>query len=168
MLQYFRRHSSAAVFHHPLDPAPRTAILTGGFQSSHSVRVFPDGLSECVIRFKPACLAAPFSSLKEMVCHGITMELAHSVVAFTYDAGLLLGDDDRDLLWAAFGVPVFEQYLNWKNELLASECEAHAGLHIVSGCGSFAIDKTPCACGNLASRLVTPQTVAPEAELALA
>jgi len=99
---------------------------------------------------------------------GTTMRLAHSVIAFTYDAGHFLRDDDRDLLWAAFGVPVFEQYLNSMNELLASECEAHAGLHVVSGCGSFAIDKTPCGCGNTASRLLSPRTVAPEVELALA
>jgi hypothetical protein len=40
-----------------------------------------------------------------------------------------LGDRDRDLLWQAFELPVFEELRGLDGELLASECEAHSGLH---------------------------------------
>src|SRR5690349_8575842 len=158
MLQFFRRRSTAAVFHHPLDPAPRTAILTDGFQSSRSVRVFPGGWSESVRRFGPSAIAAPLDCLKELASRGLVLELEHAVIALTYEGKNGLDENDRELLWTAFGVPVFEQYLSSRNELLATECEAHAGLHVVNGCSGLAIDNSPCACGSAAPRLESPRT----------
>ena len=168
MLQYFRRRSTAAIFHHPLDPAPRTAILMDGFQASRSIRVFPGGWSEAVSRYQPSTIAAPLEYLRDLAARGAATELQHAVIAFTYDANGRLDEDDRELLWAAFGVPVFEQYLNSRNELLATECEAHAGLHVVSGCGGLATDKSPCPCGSTAPRLESPRILVPELELVLA
>ena len=60
---------------------------------------------------------------------------------------------DRKLFWGAFGVPVFEQYLGLRNELLAAECDAHCGLHVVWGCDDFDLNPDMCACGNGAPRL---------------
>jgi len=168
MLRFFRRRSSAAIFHHPFEPAPRTAILTGGFESSRSARVFPGGWSESVSRFRPSAIAAPVPYLRELAARGVDVELQHAVVAFTYDADVRLSEDDRDLFWTAFGVPVFEQYLSSNNELLATECDAHAGLHIVSGCSGLILEKKACPCGNSAPRLKSPAMVAPEWELVLA
>jgi hypothetical protein len=51
-------------------------------------------------------------------------------------------------------VPIFEQYLSPKNRLLASECDAHQGLHVVSGCEGFRLEHDTCACGNPAPRLI--------------
>jgi hypothetical protein len=168
MLPHFVRRPTAAVFHHPLDPAPRTAILIGGFQSNRSVRVFPAGWSEAVSRYRPAAIAAPLSSLRELAGRRGRMELAHSVVVFTYDPDERMDAEDRDLLWHAFGVPVFEQYLNSRNELLATECEAHAGLHIVNGCGGLETEKIPCPCGSGAPRLKSSRVMVPDLEPALA
>jgi len=168
MLQYFRRRSDEAIFHHPQDPAPRTAILAAGFQSSRSARVFRDGWSEAVRRFKPSAIAAPLEYLKELAATGSGIALKHSVIAFTYEELCRLEDHDRDLLWSAFGVPVFEQYLNSRNELLATECEAHAGLHVVSGCKGIAIDERPCGCGGTSPRLRPPTGAITELALLLA
>jgi hypothetical protein len=76
------------------------------------------------------------------------------VVVFTYAGCAVLSPLGREALWKAFGVPVFEQYLNSKNKLPATECDAHSGLHVVSGCEGFRLEHDICACGNPAPRLM--------------
>jgi hypothetical protein len=168
MLPYFRRRRAAAVFHHPLDPAPRTAILAGGFESNRTTRVFPEGWSDAAQRFKPSAIAAPLQYLIELAAKAETIPLEHAVIAFTNDESGHLADPDRDLLWDAFGVPVFEQYLNAQNELLASECEAHAGLHVLTGCKSQPGDRSPCPCGSTTPRILPADVSVTQLELALA
>jgi phenylacetate-CoA ligase len=41
-----------------------------------------------------------------------------------------LSEEDRNELWRAFEVPIFEQCLGPGGAVLAWECEAHDGLHI--------------------------------------
>ncbi len=43
--------------------------------------------------------------------------------------GAPMTDDHRDLLWRAFGLPVFEQLLGPDGSVIAQECEVHDGLH---------------------------------------
>jgi hypothetical protein len=67
-----------------------------------------------------------------------------------------LNDTDRDRLWRAFRVPIFEQIVGRAGELLAAECEAHDGLHIESPrlkIEGLPIDASPCACGRKTPRL---------------
>ncbi len=40
-------------------------------------------------------------------------------------------EHDRQRLWHAFGLPMFEQHIGLDGEVLACECEAHDGLHIL-------------------------------------
>jgi hypothetical protein len=54
---------------------------------------------------------------------------ARVVVHSSLDGGML-GEDDRDFLWSAFELPVFEELRGFDGELLASECEGHEALHI--------------------------------------
>jgi phenylacetate-CoA ligase len=56
--------------------------------------------------------------------------LTHSLVAFVGPEFGALTSEDRDLLWTRFGVPVYEQLRGLGRELLASECDAHEGLHV--------------------------------------
>jgi hypothetical protein len=74
----------------------------------------------------------------------------------------LLAPVDREALWRAFHVPVFEQIIGARGQLLAAECEAHDGVHIrmegVTAPG-FALDESPCACGLKTSRLASVQPV---------
>ena len=104
-------------------------------------------------------------------------------MAFT---GVLEGpisEDDLDLFWNVFKVPVHEQFYGFGGELLAWECEAHQGLHInsktaifeegsraellvslignpyqpvfrlVSGLSGKLVDET-CACGRTGPRII--------------
>jgi hypothetical protein len=59
----------------------------------------------------------------------VQVERALIVLTGLREGGLT--DSERDRLWDRFGVPVFEQYLGLDGELIARECEAHEGLHIV-------------------------------------
>jgi hypothetical protein len=134
-----------------MDPTPRTAILAPGFQETKVVRVFPAGWNEEAARFRPSSVAGPAEQLRHLTREHL--QLRHAVIAFTYEGQAGLSDEDRDLFWDSFGVPIFEQHLGPGNELLAMECEAHAGLHVMGDFGHLRLDRNSCACGNPAPRL---------------
>lgn len=152
MVVRIRRPSKGAPFIHPIDPAQRTAILAPGFLENRLVRVFPEGWNERARKFNPASIAGPLELLRRMARD--TWAFDQAVVVFTYAGGTGLSPSDRESLWQAFGVPIFEQYLSPKNRLLASECDAHSGLHVLSGCEGFPLEHETCACGNPAPRLM--------------
>jgi len=152
MVIRIRRPPKGAHFIHPVDPAPRTAILAPGFRESRSARVFPEGWTERARRFNPASVAGPLDLLRRLARD--TWSFDQAVVVFTYSGGTGLSPLDRERLWKAFGVPVFEQYLSPRNRLLATECDAHSGLHVVSGCEGFRLEHEVCPCGNPAPRLL--------------
>ena len=151
MLIQLRRRESGARFVHPMDPMPRTAILADGFQRTRLVRVFPHGWDAQAARFQPTSVAAPVDQLRKLVHTGLQLE--HAVIAFTYESDASLSLADRDLFWRAFGVPVFEQFLGPNNELLAMECDAHSGMHVVTGCSGLLLESERCACGSRTPRL---------------
>jgi hypothetical protein len=75
-----------------------------------------------------------------------------------------LTDPDRDWLWSAFRVPIFEQIIGESGELLATECEAHNGMHVQSAklrCEQRDLDTTPCACGRDSPRLFPVREASP-------
>jgi hypothetical protein len=47
---------------------------------------------------------------------------------------------DRDVLWSAFGLPLYEQLLGPDQEALAAECGAHAGLHLLPAAGRLGVN----------------------------
>jgi hypothetical protein len=98
-------------------------------------------------------LAARIVQLRRLACSQARPQISHALVVLRYDTDPTPSQDDRDRLWRLFGVPVFEQYLNERNEVLAMECDAHAGLHVVQGCLDRPLDETRCSCGNPAPRL---------------
>jgi len=144
-----------ATFRAPL--AARTAILVRGFVETRRIRVFPEGWSERTSRFAPEVLAGQLVQLRQLACQIDRPPISHALVVLHYAGDSPVAQEDRDRLWRAFGVPVFEQYLNDRNEVLAAECEAHGGLHVVRGCTELPLDHTLCACGNPAPRLLGPQ-----------
>jgi len=151
MVVRIRRPSKGAAFIHPIDPAPRTAILAPGFCETRTVRTFAEGWSERARKFNPASLAGPLPLLRRLARD--TWSFDQALVVFTYAGGPVVSLGDRDLLWNAFGVPVFEQYLSPRNKLLASECDAHSGLHVITGCEGLPLNHELCPCGNRAPRL---------------
>jgi hypothetical protein len=59
--------------------------------------------------------------------------LSFGLIVLTGVSGPALNDRHRDLIWRAFHVPVFEQLRDWDGNVIARECEAHDGLHLLSG-----------------------------------
>jgi hypothetical protein len=122
--------------HYPLDPAPKTAILLPGFAENGKTKVLAKNWQSRVERFRPEAIAAPLGVLRELARHvehgsAVMAHLQYPIIAFTTVGEGPLSDADRELFWQAFEVPVFEQFLGHENELIAWECEAHDGLHIV-------------------------------------
>ena len=122
-------------FVHPCPSRPRTAVLAEGFRFSARYNRIDDYRDPRLARLKPESIAAPLDTLRALA-RGIESghlwipALTHSVVAF---AGLVegpLSEEDLDLFWRVFQVPIHEQFYGFGGELLAWECEAHQGLHI--------------------------------------
>lgn len=144
-----------AAFHYPLRPAPRTAVLVPGFRSRGPVRVFNEGWGEDAAKFAPQAIAAALPQLEALAG---AVSLTHAIVVFRIAPEPRLTEYEREWLWQAFRVPVFEQVIAQDCALLASECEAHNGLHIESPrfAGDHEIDVAPCGCGRTGPRLVSP------------
>jgi hypothetical protein len=74
----------------------------------------------------------------------------------------VLTEHDRDLIWRRWGVPVYEFLIDSSGHVVASECDAHEGLH-VHGSGAQA-EERECGCGVTGPML--PLGVALDASLA--
>jgi hypothetical protein len=151
-----------SVFRHPMDPAPRTAVLAACFRQSrlrpnYPVRVFPRGWSEEVSAFAPAAIAAPREQLLGLAAVDQPPVVTHAVIALESRADPMLSRAERELLWRAFRVPVFEQIIGPCGELLAAECEAHDGLHLETAGESwdgYQMEMAACGCGRKTPRLM--------------
>jgi hypothetical protein len=86
----------------------------------------------------------------------------HAVVILTREGYRCLTDADRDALWRAYRVPVFEQVITPEGRLVAWECEAHEGMHLADGAHAMAdrVIVGECDCGSPATR-VLGQAMAP-------
>lgn len=155
----FQSEAGLAALVHPLNPVPRTAILAAGFEETRLIRGFPSGWSQEAERFRPTALAGTFQALRPLTIRGDEIALRHAVIVFHYGLDIRLLDSERDLLWKAFGVPIFEQILDADNRLLAMECEAHEGLHLMVDRACEEMDRAPCPCGNPRPRLAEPRPV---------
>jgi len=121
----------AQVLLYPLEPLPRVAILVPGFRETGIIRVFDWQELSRLRRFQAEVIAAPASVLRELARKG-PPALTHAVIVFTGVSTAELTQTDRDLLWEAFQVPVFEQFLGPDGRVIAWECQAHNGLHLRS------------------------------------
>jgi hypothetical protein len=115
---------------------PKTAILMAGFQSASGIKVMAQNWSQGLRRFGASALAAPVGALRSLAEAVEAGEqeapsLRHFVVSFTGGEQGELAEDDRERFWRVFQVPVFEQRLGFDGRVIAYECEAHDGLHIV-------------------------------------
>ncbi len=123
-------------FRSPLEHTPKTVILMPGFQSSSNIKVFARNWPKGLGQFGASALAAPVNVLR-LVADAVesgrqdSPALQHFVVPFTGGEQGELGEDDRERFWRVFQVPVFEQRLGFDGRMIAHECEAHDGLHIV-------------------------------------
>jgi hypothetical protein len=148
-----------ASFVYPIPPAPRTAVLIPGFRSTGLVRVFPDGWNQEASQFDPQALAGSVLQLEGLARIATP---SHAVIVLRSEWDARLTDSRRDALWNAYRVPAFEQIIDDDGTLLATECEAHDGLHIESARFKTAgrnIRTDRCACGRFTPRLVSASRV---------
>jgi hypothetical protein len=156
------RWTKRPVLVYPIPPAPPTAILVDGFRSSGNTRVFEKGWNDEAASFAPAAIAAAPAQLDALRGTPIP-SLRNAVIALVRPDEPRLTEEDRERLWRAFRVPVFEQRIDESGCLLASECEAHDGLHIetreLSPRPGEVLETAPCGCGRTTPRLIAPERV---------
>jgi hypothetical protein len=116
----------------PLPVAPsRIAIIGGRFSEAKNVRDFDVADIEGLAEWKPEALVAPLEDALALAWQ-TSFYLSSAIVVLTSVGSTPLDDSGRDSLWKAFGVPIFEQLRSWRGDVIARECEAHAGMHIVA------------------------------------
>jgi len=121
------------------------------------VRYFARIDDEAALRFAPEVLAGTAIQLRRIATSNRATTVRNAVVVFTREGDLGLTEYDRDMFWDVFGVPAFELYLSLRNRLIATECDAHEGLHIrVSSARreGWIRDSSLCACGDARPRLM--------------
>lgn len=140
--------------HHPrFDPALRIAVLTSEMP-----------LGQMVKRIRAARVIAAAVPVLRLLAEAVEARqvalppLEAAIVAFT---GICHGELtvlERDLFWRVFQVPVFEQLLAPDGRVMAMECDAHQGLHLLDPDAPLEgyqamLDATLCGCGNAHPRL---------------
>ena len=114
----------------PLPPASRTAVLSALVETRDGLRMFRGDGARGLDRWRPDALAGPVGVLRRLAEEGgLPRPLNHSVIAFVTLRRTFLTEAVRELFWSTWGVPVFGQIFGLSRELLAWECEAHAGYH---------------------------------------
>ena len=157
------RLTRKSVFRYPLDPAPRTAVLAACFRQARfpaksPIRVFPQGWSEEVAAFAPAAVAANREQLFGLATVDRPPVLTHAVIVLESSGDAQLSAGDRERLWRAFRVPIFEQIIGPHGKLLAADCEAHDGLHVETpglAWEGYRLELSVCGCGRKTPRLVS-------------
>jgi hypothetical protein len=119
----------------PLSGPLRIAVLEAGFHADPNLREFTPDEFVWMHSYAPEALVAPLDlalSLADQKARGLfdLPSLRTAIVVLTSLDDSPLADHHRDLLWEAFGVPVFEQLRGWDGAIFAKECEVHDGLHI--------------------------------------
>jgi hypothetical protein len=143
----------------------RVALLEAGFRTDANVRTGPPGDMAWLRSFAPDALVAPLDlalSLADRKRRGILdlPSVRTAIVVLTYSEDSPLADGYRDLLWQAWGVPVFEQLRGSDGTVIARECEVHDGLHMATPQDSLLSARTDlevvngvCECGAETPRL---------------
>jgi hypothetical protein len=138
---------------YPVPPAPPTAVLQPWFRSIGVVQVRNGWAAAAALA--PAAIAGTWPQLEALIQEKIP-SLTHALIVLARPGEELLTAAQRERLWKAFRVPVFQQVVTRAGELLAAECEAHDGLHMESPrfvAIGLPLDRTPCGCGRKTPRL---------------
>ncbi len=165
LLRWKRRLCATAPLHFPLPAPARVAVLQTGFTLERNAREFDAGDLASLREWEPEAIVAPLRtalSLAEQKLGGALdlPALNVAIVVLTDVDGEILAEHHRELLWKAFGVPVFEQLRNREGAVVARECEVHDGLHVDEirvahelSALNAAVVNDPCECGSETPRL---------------
>jgi len=153
------RRKAALVY--PVLPAPPTAVLVPWFRNCAAIRVFEQGWDARAAAYRPGAIAGTWVQMESLLKLKID-SVTHALLVLKHPGGDVLTVDQRQRLWNAFRVPVFEQIIGDNGLLLAAECEAHDGLHIESPkfeVAGLSIETAPCGCGRSTPRVKTVEPV---------
>ncbi len=165
----------------PVSPTLRLAQLSPGPKFANIKPLVLKRWSD-IKEFAPSVVVGSLHEMERLVEH-ITAgaldaaSIDRALVILTHFGSKPLNDVARVSLWQSFGVPIFELYLGLDQSLLASECEAHEGWHLVRGIDSTtletgelildgagnsglstglraSVDRTTCPCGLATPRIL--------------
>ena len=114
----------------PVASPSRVAVLERGFARSPAMREFGSEDFESLAAWRPEALVLPLPVALSLADRNQLPALTSWIVILTSLPGQVLEQRHRDLLWHAFGVPVFEQLRGRDGVVIARECEVHDGLHV--------------------------------------
>jgi hypothetical protein len=146
----------------PVSTPVRIGLLAQGFCAERNLREFGAEDIAGLHSYAPEALVMPLDvalSLADQKSRGLidlpSLNLAIVVLTSLDDSPLT--EDHRDLLWRAFGVPMFEQLRGGDGTVIARECEVHDGLHIEGSVAAFDLPgqvvSERCECGLETPRL---------------
>ncbi|MDP9055482.1 MAG: hypothetical protein M3N93_14455 [Acidobacteriota bacterium] len=145
----------------PIRRPVRIALLQARFRTAPNIRSFSPEEIAWLPAWKPEALVMPLNlalAVADQKQRGLFAlpSLNTAIVVLTSTEDSPLAAHHRDLLWQAFGVPIFEQLLAPGGHAIARECEVHDGLHLDTDepiyiDGEIVTD--PCACGLDTPRL---------------
>ena len=144
--------------YYPLPGTPRVAVLGHPVKTEPNVRCFSHWTCHQLLRFDPEAIAASLPALLEVArlrSEGFLSlpSLALPQVVFSSLRTGILGQQDRERLWHAFGLPFYEQIRDDEGRLLAYECDARDGFHWVGEeAGTHLARPQLCACGRMATK----------------
>lgn len=150
------------VLEYPLEPQPRVVVLGADVRPDASTLCLPHWTPAQLTESRPAALAG---SWQELSAAGHLLEsgsldlpeLSFPLVVFSNPARGILSDRQHELLWGWFHLPVFEQLRDADFTLLAWECEAREGFHVVEGADLAALNPQlldeACQCGLPGARI---------------
>ncbi len=136
----FRRPADVETLHFPLAWHGRLALIDTNLRGTATAANFAGADLAAIEAFAPESIALPLST----AIYYATQRLAGANLLPSLRCAMVvlsslqtpcgpMTDDHRDLLWRAFGLPVFEQLLGTDGRVIASECEVHDGLHAQEG-----------------------------------
>jgi phenylacetate-coenzyme A ligase PaaK-like adenylate-forming protein len=119
----------------PLTMPARVALFETGFGVDGAIRVFAEQEIDALTAYVPEALVLPLQlalTLADQKLRDLIElpSLKTAIVVLTSFGDAPLENHHRDLIWRAFGVPIFEQARGWDGTVLARECEVHDGLHL--------------------------------------
>ena len=165
-LQFLRKRRSCASdgepLCFPLAITVRIALLDTRLRTDSNIRLFESQHLGGLQEYAPEAIVAPLDlalSLADQKTRGLfdLPSLNVAIVVITSVDDSPLAEHHRDLLWRAFGVPVFEQLRGSDGAIIARECEVHDGLHISAELArefGEAITYDQCECGSEVPRLL--------------
>lgn len=141
----FRRSAYVETFRFPLPCHGRLALVDTHLRGATTSANFTSTDLAAIEAFAPESIALPLSialayATQRLAGASLLPSLRCAIVVLSSlpTPGGPMTDDHRDLLWRAFGLPVFEQLLGEDGQVVASECEVHDGLH--AECASVQAD----------------------------